>query len=122
MQQFMPFQGYYDAMGFTLQELVNPQMLSHIFHGLSTDGLIEANWGFGDKVSLTKVVRNGNVPDSGIICTPSTLGVELLLWAFGHGDQELEFLLTNNFSAEIEGIPKSVSNAVATKDIASKSS
>ena len=120
MQLFIPFQGYAEAMGFTLQEWDNPQILSHIFHGLSTDGLIEGSWRLGKRELLTEVV--GNAPGDGIICKPSALGVELLLWAFGHGDQALDFLLKGDFSAEIEGIPKSVSNAVATKNIENKPS
>ena len=113
MQLFMPGQDYINAMEFTQQEWDNRQILIHIFNGLYTDGLIESTWRFGSQESLKKIVNN--VPGDGIICTPSTLGVELLLWAFGHGDKQLDFLLTDDFSAEIEGIPKSVSNALATK-------
>ena len=120
MQLFIPSQGYVDAMEFTQQEWDNRQILIHIFNGLYTDGLIESTWRFGSQELLKKIVNN--VPGDGIICTPSTLGVELLLWAFGHGDKQLDFLLTDDFSAEIEGIPKSVSNALATKDITDKSS
>lgn len=113
MQFFMPFRDYAEAMEFSQQELENPQILSHIFHGLSTDGLIEGRWQFGNRESLRNFTSNA--PGDGIICAPSALGAELLLWAFGHGDKALGFLLTSNFSAEIEGVPKSVSNAVATK-------
>ena len=69
--------------------------------------------------SLRELVSG--IPGAGIICAPTALGVELLLWAFGHGDKDLDFLLTDDFSPEIEGIPKSVPNAVATKDITSTS-
>ena len=51
----------------------------------------------------------------GLYAAPTALGVELLLWAFGHGDKDLDFLLTDEFSPEIEGIPKSVPNAVPTQ-------
>lgn len=114
MQLFMPFQGFAIAMGFTQQEWDNPQILTHIFHGLSTDGLIEIGWAFGNQEILK--THGDNVPGDGIVCTPSALGVELFLWAFGYGDKELNFLLTSDFSPEIEGIPKSVPNVVATKN------
>ena len=114
MQLFIPFQGYAVAMDFTQQEWDNPQILNHIFHGLSTDGLIEGGWAFGNQEELSAF--RDNVPGNGIVCTPSALGVELLLWAFGHGDQELDFALTPVFSPEIEGIPRSVPNSVPTKD------
>ena len=120
MQLFMSVQDYVDAMEFTQQEWDNRQILSHIFHGLSTDGLIEGTWRFGNQDSLKEIVNT--VPDDGVICTPSALGVELFLWAFGHGDKQLDFLLADDFSPEIEGIPKSVPNAMATKDITDKSS
>ena len=113
MQFFMPIRDYVEAMEFSQREWDNPQILSHIFHGLSTDGLIGDRWQFGDRESLRNFARDA--PGDGVICAPSALGAELFLWALGHGDKDLGFLLTSNFSAEIEGVPKSVSNAVATK-------
>ena len=111
MQLFMSYQDYVSAMEFTHQEWANHQILSHICHGLSTDGLIGDGWQFGRQEFLeTNFGRR--VPSDGIICAPTTLGVELFLLAFGHGDKELDFLLTDDFSSEIEGIPKSVPNAV----------
>lgn len=116
---FISFENYVKAMDFTQQELGNLQMLDHILSGLYSDGLIEdAQW--GNQERLKKIV-NG-IPSGGIMCRPSALGAELLLWAFGHGDKRLDFLLTGDFSPEIEGIPKSVPNAVATKDITDTSS
>lgn len=109
MWLFMSYQDYASAMEFTHQEWANHQILSHIFHGLSTDGLIQDSSTFGrQEVLETNFFR---VPSDGIICAPTTLGVELFLWAFGHGDKDLNFLLTDDFSSEIEGIPKSVPNA-----------
>ena len=120
MQLFLPLQGYCDAMAFTQQEWNNSQLLAHIFHGLSTDGLIATDWQYGQQDFLKE--HFGDVPDRGIICGPTTFGAELLLWAFGHGDKELNFLLTSDFSPEIEGLPKSVPNALATADITNTSS
>lgn len=120
MELFIPHKDYFSAMDFTQQELDNPQILSHIFYGLHTDGLIDTNWKSGEQGNIKRIFSNA--PSDGTVCTPSTLGVELLLWAFGHGDQHLNFLLTDDFSADIEGIPKSVSNAIATKNITDESS
>jgi len=113
MQLFMPIQGYIQAMDFTQEEWDNRQILNHIFHGLSTEGLIEGEWAFGSKESLRTF--SGNVPGDGIVCTPSALGAELFLWAFGHGDQELNYSLAPEFSPEIEGIPKLVPNSAPTE-------
>lgn len=119
MRFFMPFQDYFQAMAFTQQELDSRQLLPHIFHGLTADELI-ANALFGSQEFLNNTISD--IPSDGVICTPSGSGAELLLWAFGHGDKELDFLLTEDFSPQIEGIPISVPNAVATIDIANKSS
>ena len=121
MQLFIPSQGYAEAMEFTQREWDNPQILIHIFHGLETDGLIENVWGIGNQESLKRYFHTGKAPGEGIVCAPSTLGVELLLWAFGHGDRRLDFLLTGAFLPEIEGISKSVSNAMATNDVPDES-
>ena len=106
-------------MAFTLQEWNNLQILNHIFHGLSSDGLIEDHWGFGNRKALATIASN--VPGDGIVCTPTAQGVELFLWAFGYGDRDLNFLLTDRAVTEIEGIPSSIPNAVATKDLAGES-
>ena len=45
---FMPFQGYFTGMAFTQQERNDGQILSHIFHGLHADGLID-NAFFGSR-------------------------------------------------------------------------
>ena len=120
MQLFIPFQDYIKAMEFTQQELNNPQILDHIFNGHAADGLIEGKWQYGPQESLKDMFSG--VPSDGFICTPSALGAELLLWAFGHGDKALDFLLTDNFSTDIKGIPKSVPNALSTQNMTSKSS
>lgn len=120
MELFLPIQGFYNVMEFTQVEYDNPQIMSHIFHGLSADGLIGQDWNFGNQQFLEKHVISA--PSDGMVCTPTALGAELLLWAFGHGDKELDFLLSGDFSGEIEGIPSSVSNAIATKELKSKSS
>ena len=115
MQLFMSYQDYANAMEFTQQEWNNGQILDHIFHGLAADDLIGSKWQFGNQ-AFHKITF-GDVPSDGIICGPTTLGVELLLWAFGHGDKDLDFLLTDEFSPEIEGISKSVPNTVAIQNI-----
>ncbi len=111
---FMPSQDYCNAMAFTQQEFNNGQLLSHIIHGLSADELI-VDAAFGSQDFLKKIASD--VPSAGFMCGPTPHGTELFLWAFGHGDKELDFLLTDDFSSEIKGIPKSVPNAVAIQSI-----
>ena len=113
MQLFMPIQGFYECMEFSPQEWSRGQILNHIFHGLSTDGLIGDRWEFGSKDMIKKF--SSRIPGEGIVCTPSALGAELFLWAFGHGDEHMDFLLARKIATEIEGIPSLVPSTIGTK-------
>ena len=112
MELFILFDAYVHAMQFTEEEY-NDQLMHHIFNGLSNEGLIEAEWSFGSQEELKSMGRAS--PGDGIVCTPSALGAELFLWAFGHGDKALNFMLTDSLSATIDGIPQLGSPAIATK-------
>ena len=109
LEIFMPYDSFSEAMEFTQQELKNLQLIDHTVNGLSTDGLIDGQWTIGARKSI-----GGRNPQDGIVTMPSRQGAELFMWAFGHGDKRLDFMLTEKFSAEIEGIPQSVAHAVGT--------
>ena len=113
LELFLPFQGYATSMGFSQKELNNPQILDHIWHGLSSDDLIEGRWEFGTQASIKSIFPNA--PGDGIVCCPSALGAELFLWAFGYGDSPLERIFAGVLDTEIEGLPSTVSGAVPTK-------
>jgi len=115
MQLFMPLQGFYECMDFSPQEWSEGQILHHILHGLNTDGLLEDNWGFGNRDTIRKF--SNKIPGHGIVCTPSALGAELFLWAFGHGDKHLDFLLDRSFATEVEGIPIRVPGTIGTRSL-----
>ena len=102
MQVFIAANGFVSAMDLTQKETTN-SLLAHIFHGLSADELIIDRWQFGDQKSLRTLVTSP--PGDGLVCTPSALGAELFLWAFGHGDKPLDFLLSGSLSSAIEGVP-----------------
>ena len=112
MEFFVSFHGYFSAMQLSPAE-ANGQFLDHVLHGLSNEGLVEDHWSYGTKDFLQK--QNKNSPGDGIICIPTAFGAEMLLWAFGHGDKPLDFLLTNNFSTSIDGIPTLGSEAIPMK-------
>ncbi len=113
MQVFLPLDGYVGSMGFTQPEWDNAQILTHIWHGLFSDNLIEDRWQFDKKESLRKIARN--VQDDGIICQPSASGAELFLWAFGYGEKPLDFILSGNLNTAIPDLPNHVPGAVGTK-------
>ena len=112
MRLFISFTGYFTAMQLTTEEY-NAQLLDHVLHGLSNEGLIEPDWHYGHKDQLKMIGKKAH--DDGITCVPSAFGAEVFLWAFGHGDQPLDFLLANSFSSSIKGIPTLGSEAVPTK-------
>lgn len=113
MKVFLPVEGYAATMELSQEEWDNPQIMAHIWHGLSSDGLIGDNWQFGNQESLK--AHFARASGAGIVCCPSSLGVELFLWAFGHGDKPLDYLLSGVVDAEIDGLPNCVPGAVATK-------
>jgi len=113
LEVFLPLEAYGAAMNFSLAEWRNPQLMSHIWGGLYSDSLIEGRWRYGDRESIREIFTQA--PGSGIICQPSSLGAELFLWAFGHGNVPIDHMLSGNLEAEIDGLPKSVPGSVATK-------
>lgn len=117
LKVFLPFVDYMDSMEFTQEELdnlENSQIMDHIWHGLSSDGLIESAWHFGMQEALKKY--HPTAPGNGIICSPSLVGAELFLWAFGYGNSPIENLLSGDLNVEIEGIPCGIPNAIATRN------
>ena len=113
MEVFLPFETYGNSMEFIQAEWDNPQIFIHIWHGLSSDNLIAGQWRSGDRETLQKIAKD--VPGGGIICRPSTLGAELFLWGFGHGDKPLEYVLSGELKAEIDDLPSHIPDAVGTK-------
>ena len=114
LQVFLPFKGYGESMMFSLEEWDNPQIMHHIWNGLSSDDLIEAEWGFGPKETLKRYFARA--PGPGIVCTPSALGAELFLWAFGYGNSPLEHMLSGVIDVAVEDLPKVVLGSIATRD------
>ena len=113
MEIFLPFGDYVASMAFIQSEWDNPQIMSHIWHGLYSEDLIENRWQYGDQESLQKIAKI--VPGDGIVCQPSALGAELFLWAFGHGDKPINYILSGDLEAQAGGLPKYIPGAIATK-------
>ena len=113
MEVFLPELGYITSMGFSQEEWDNSQIMNHIWYGLHSDVLIERRWLFGPREGVKDMFADA--PCGGIVCHPSSLGAELFLWAFGRGDAPLDYLLSGNLDAEVDGLPNGVPGAVATK-------
>ncbi|MEO6305818.1 MAG: hypothetical protein ABIP51_21905 [Bacteroidia bacterium] len=94
MELFIPFDTYQDAMDFSLEEVPNSwDLLTHSIWGIAKEELIENTFQYGEKDSLLK--NSKKVYDAGMIVSPSSLGVELFMWAYGYGQKR-----TNNFFKE----------------------
>ena len=113
MEVFFPYKAYGNSMEFTQAEWDNPQIFIHTWHGLSSDNLIEGRWQSGDQETLQN--SGANAPGAGIIFQPSTLGAELFLWGFGHGDKPLDYVLSGKLKVEIDDLPSHVPDAIGTK-------
>ncbi|QSX41365.1 hypothetical protein [Shewanella cyperi] len=82
----------------------NPQIFHHIFHGLANDGLIGNRWGFGDPEHIKAYAPNLEFSEAGIIYQPTVSGVELFLWAFGLGKEPLDYIFSEHFESDVEGL------------------
>ncbi len=80
LELYIPQNIYTTAMEFEEEEKINV-LLSHIMFGLQKEGLIEDDFHFGSKEYIEKWLKNATA--GGIIFQPSSLGVELFLWAYG---------------------------------------
>ena len=114
LQIFLPFEGYVESMEFSKKEWDNPQTLKHIWHGLSTDGLIEDEWGFGPQQDVKTMYTNA--PTDGIVCQPTAMGAELFLWAFGYRDLPFESMFHEEINTSVSNMPCIVPGAVATRN------
>lgn len=114
MRIAIPFDDYFTAMDFNQREMTQAvQLLGHVFFGLHTEGLIEGDWQYGPKDRLAQYYPT--VSFDGIVCQPSALGAELFLSAFGHGEESLEFIFSQDFSVEVEGVPLGVASSIAAE-------
>ena len=114
LQIFLPIEGYTNSMAFSQKEWDNPQTLNHIFHGLSSDGLIQNEWGFGPRSLVKKLYTNA--PTDGIVCQPTAMGAELFLWAFGYRDLPLESMFLEKINTSVSNMPSVVPGAIATRN------
>ena len=85
MEIFIPFTIYYQAMDFSPDEMnLFYSLLNHSIWGLNKEDLI-ARFLFGPVDYIRDRFKNAQAP--GIILQPTSLGVELFMWAYGHGQK-----------------------------------
>lgn len=106
LRVFITSGSYFSAMEFTQEEWNDGQILNHILAGFDADRLIDGRWRYGSMDVMQQDFAGAT--DSGFICAPSALGVELFLWAFGHGTEPLNYFLDPSFRPQIAGLPPHV--------------
>ncbi|HEY1107171.1 MAG TPA: hypothetical protein VGE76_01020 [Opitutaceae bacterium] len=75
--------------GFDLQPSENFEtLLRHSVIGLNRQGLLWDDYAWGNPEHLN-MINNFSTTEAGLIATPTLLGVELYLWAYGKGDVSL---------------------------------
>lgn len=87
LQLFVPITTYVEAMDFSAEEIPNIwNLMIHSIWGLNKEELID-KFLYGG-IDFVKT-RYKEATQTGIIFQPTTLGVELLMWAFGYGQQDI---------------------------------
>ena len=77
--------------------------------GLNRDGLID-DFRFGPVEEMQKIVPMAT--EDGIRVQPSASGIELFLWAFGKGSENLEFLFSTDLRPSVNGAPLGVKGSI----------
>lgn len=100
MQLFIPFRVFYEAMAFTSTEDHNA-ILSHVLFGLGKHDLI-SNFSSGSTEFLRRHIPQ--IPEDGIVLSPTLPGAELFLWSVGQPGASGRELLLTDISGNIDGV------------------
>lgn len=100
MQVFIPMKVFHKAMDFTATE--DPDaILTHVLFGLGKHDLI-TNFSSGPSEFLRQHLYN--IPEDGIMLSPTLLGAELFLWSVGLSGASGTELFQTEITVSIEGI------------------
>lgn len=89
MEMFIPMTTYIAAMDFVQDEVPNlTNIMAHSMFGLHKEDLIGQNFHYGGLEYVQKHFKSAT--EEGIIFSPTHLGVELMMWAYGLGQKPLQ--------------------------------
>lgn len=95
LQMFISLDTFYNSMDFTEEEGVNwGNILSHAIWGLNKEELL-TGFSYGNEDHVKKKFTEAKT--AGIIYQPTKMGVELFMWAYGHGQQNTNDFFKSNF-------------------------
>jgi len=96
---FIPMETYLAGMDFNFEESKNRNsLIAHSIWGMNKEDLINNDFIYGPSEFVRK--QSPEISVAGIIFTPTILGVELFLWAFGKGDLNYQFFFNPDFEIE----------------------
>jgi len=101
LKTFVSFSAFVRGLDLQQGEDINT-LLPHILSGLIREGLIEEDFVWGTPEHIKKS-KGFDVSEGGIVLSPSTLGLELFLWAYGKGDRTLHAMFDS--ALELKPIP-----------------
>lgn len=83
MELFIPYSTYVNSMEFSIEELDSfINLMTHSVWGLNKEDLID-NFRYGPEDYIQNQFKDAN--EGGIILQPTSLGIELFMWAYGFG-------------------------------------
>ena len=92
LEIFMPLETFYYAMDFTEEESKNwDNILSHSIWGLNKEELL-TYFSWGGKEHMQKKFKQAET--HGILFQPTKSGVELFMWAYGHGQDNVNYFFS----------------------------
>tara|TARA_B100001094_G_C18195576_1_gene810570 strand:+ start:2581 stop:3366 length:786 start_codon:yes stop_codon:yes gene_type:complete len=114
MEIFLPTFFYAKAMKMNKDEFNQVNNLAmHSIQGLANHNLIDKNFYFGYPEHHHQYFKGFDF--EGIICQPTKFGVQLFLWAFGAGNENIEFLFHEKFKPKIKGLPGKIPHVLYTQ-------
>lgn len=114
LEIFIPYETFYDALDLTKEESKDwNNILSHSVWGLNKEELI-TGFSYGGKDYLQK--RFDKVEEGGVIFSPTKLGVDLYMWAFGNGLKNTNEFFSDNLEFHLKEEIK-IGRAISTKKV-----
>ncbi|EKY3197422.1 hypothetical protein RBA29_002454 [Cronobacter turicensis] len=103
LMMFVTMRSFLHCMDFNRDEFKQiDSIFLHTFSGLEQEGLISKDYAYGSEGFAKGMYPQ--IKGNGIIFEPTASGADLLLWAFGAGNKECNYIFDIGFSSDIKGI------------------
>jgi hypothetical protein len=111
----IPFDSYFKSMDFTESEInVYVDILQNTMFGLVKEHLIDQEFAFGSHPQITKYLA------SGIIFTPTALGIELFHWVHGKRDTSISNFLDEKITFQIDYNVPHIEGTISVAEVDNK--